>query len=130
MLSLAVLCQFDILNKSLIFLLRDSTPGIMRCLSNVLSTYDWSSLYDEISADAVVDRLNVVIQATDLAVPSGHIEKHKCLAWFFWKIKLTLKRKIGAHTHTVWANCRYLDTTAGGHTNLTTVLSRVIVTCD
>jgi hypothetical protein len=51
---------------------------------NVLSTYDWSSLYDEISVDSAVDRLNVVVRkAIDLSVPSGHIKKHKYPACFF-----------------------------------------------
>jgi hypothetical protein len=61
---------------------------------NVFSTYDWSSLYDEISADAAVDRLSVVVtQATDLATPSGHIKKHKYPAWFSGKLKAYIKKK-------------------------------------
>jgi hypothetical protein len=54
---------------------------------NVLSTYDWSSLYNEICVDAAVDRLSVVTQPIYLAVHSGHTEKRKCAACFFWKIK-------------------------------------------
>jgi hypothetical protein len=47
-------------------------------LYNALSNYDWSSLYNETSVDAAIDRLNVAVtQAIDLAVPSGHIKKHK-----------------------------------------------------
>lgn len=42
-------------------------------LYNVLSNYEWSSLYNETSADASVDRLNVAVALTiDLAVPPGY----------------------------------------------------------
>jgi hypothetical protein len=61
------------------------SAGNYAVLYNSLSTYNWSSLYNETSVDAAVDRLNLaVIQAIDLAVPSGHIKKHKYPAWFFW----------------------------------------------
>jgi hypothetical protein len=44
-------------------------------LHNALSNYDWSSLHNEISVDAAVDRLNVAVtQAIDLAVPYGDIK--------------------------------------------------------
>jgi hypothetical protein len=52
-----------------------------------LSKYDWSSLYNETSVDAAVDRLNAAVtQATDSAVPSGHIEKLKYSSWFSGKL--------------------------------------------
>jgi hypothetical protein len=55
------------------------SAGDYAVLHNALSTYDWSSLYNETSPDAAVDKLNVaVIQTIYLAVPS-------CL--FFCKIK-------------------------------------------
>jgi hypothetical protein len=63
-------------------------------LYNALSNYDWSSLYNETSVDAAVDRLNfAVIQAIDLAVPSGHIKKHKYPAWCSGKLKAYIKNK-------------------------------------
>jgi hypothetical protein len=50
--------------------------GDYALLYNALSNYDWSSLYNETSVDATVDRLNVAVsQAIDLAVPSGIIKK-------------------------------------------------------
>jgi hypothetical protein len=62
-------------------------------LYNALSNYDWSSLYNKTSVDATVDRLNVAVtQAIDLAVPSGHINKHKYYAWFSGKLKAYIKR--------------------------------------
>jgi hypothetical protein len=61
---------------------------------NVLSTYDRTSLCNEISDDAAVDRLNVAVtQTIDLAVPSGYIKKHKYPAWFSGKLKVYIKRK-------------------------------------
>jgi hypothetical protein len=56
-------------------------------LYNPLSTYDGSSLYNETSAGAAVAK------ATDLAVPSGYIKKHKYLAWFSGKLKVNIKKK-------------------------------------
>jgi hypothetical protein len=48
-----------------------------------LSTYDWSSLYNERSVDAAVNRLNIsVTQAIDLAVPSGYIKSINILPVF------------------------------------------------
>jgi hypothetical protein len=52
-------------------------------LYNALSTYDWTLLYNEISVDAAVDRLNhAVTQAIDLAVPYGYIKKTNILHSF------------------------------------------------
>jgi hypothetical protein len=52
--------------------------GDYAALYNTLSTCDWSSLYNKISVDVSVGRLNVVAtQTTDLAVPSGHSKRHK-----------------------------------------------------
>jgi hypothetical protein len=49
---------------------------------------------NESSADAAVDRFNVTVnQAIDLAAPSGHIEKHKCHAWFSGNLKAFIKKK-------------------------------------
>jgi hypothetical protein len=45
-------------------------------LYNALSSYDWSSPYNETPDDAAVDRLNVAV-IQDVAVHSGHIKKHK-----------------------------------------------------
>jgi hypothetical protein len=51
-------------------------------------------LYSETSVDAAVDRLNfAVTQAIDLAVPSGHIQKHKYPDWFSGKLKIYIKKK-------------------------------------
>jgi hypothetical protein len=51
-------------------------------LYDALAAYIWSSLHNETSADAAVDRLNIAVtQAIDLAVPSGYIKKH----WFSGK---------------------------------------------
>jgi hypothetical protein len=58
-----------------------------------LSTYDWSSLYNETSVDAAADRLNVAVtQAIDLAVPSGYSKKHNYPAWFSAKLEAYIKK--------------------------------------
>jgi hypothetical protein len=58
-----------------------------------LSIYGWSSLNNETSVDAAIDRLNVaVIHAIDLALPSGYIKKHKYPAWFSRKLKAYIKK--------------------------------------
>jgi hypothetical protein len=42
--------------------------------------------------DVAVDRLNVAVtSATDLAVRSGYIRKHKHPAWFSGKLKVYIK---------------------------------------
>jgi hypothetical protein len=67
------------------------SAGDHEVLYNALSTYDWSSLYNETSADAAVDRLNFAVTKTiDLAVPSGYIEKHAYLTWFYGKLKVNI----------------------------------------
>jgi hypothetical protein len=59
-----------------------------------LSSCGWSSLQNETSVDAAVDRLNVAVtQAIDLAIPSGYIKKHKYPAWFSGKLKARIKKK-------------------------------------
>jgi hypothetical protein len=51
-------------------------------------------LYSETYVDAAADRLNfAVTQAIDLAVPSGHIKKHKYPDWFSGKLKTYIKKK-------------------------------------
>jgi hypothetical protein len=51
-------------------------------------------LYSETSVDAAIDRLNfAVTQAIDLAVPSGHIKKHKYPDRFSGKLKTYIKKK-------------------------------------
>jgi hypothetical protein len=56
-------------------------------LYNALFTYDWSSLYNEISVNAATDRLNAAVtQAINLAVPSGYIKMYKYSAWFSGKL--------------------------------------------
>jgi hypothetical protein len=55
---------------------------------NALSTYDWSSPYNETSVDAAVDRLNVAVtQAIGSAVPSREIKRHKYPALSSGKLK-------------------------------------------
>jgi hypothetical protein len=63
-------------------------------LYNALFTYYLSSLYNETSVDAAVERLHfAVTQAIDLVIPPGHIKKYKYPAWL--KIKrLHLKDKL------------------------------------
>jgi hypothetical protein len=70
------------------------SAGDNAVLYNALYTYDWSSLYNETSVDATVDRLNyAVTKAIDLAVPYGYIGKHKHPAWFSGKLKTYIKKK-------------------------------------
>jgi hypothetical protein len=61
-------------------------------LYNDLSANASTSVYNETSFDAAVDRLNAAAtQAIDLAVPSGYIKKHKYPAWFSGKLKAYIK---------------------------------------
>jgi hypothetical protein len=47
------------------------------------SNCDWSSRYNDTSADAAVESLNVAVtQTLDLVVPCGHIKKHEYPARF------------------------------------------------
>jgi hypothetical protein len=51
-------------------------------LYNALSAFDCSSLYNEISVDAAVVRLNVAVtQVTLSGVPPGYTIKHEYPAW-------------------------------------------------
>jgi hypothetical protein len=80
-------------NKILIFLTRVFFwAGDYAVLYNALSTYDWSSLYNETSADAAVDRLNV-------AAPSGYIKKHTYPTWFSGKLKVNNKKNNYFYRH-------------------------------
>jgi hypothetical protein len=48
------------------------SAGDYALLYNALFTYNWSAIYNEMSVDAAVDRLNAAImQAITSAVPSG-----------------------------------------------------------
>jgi hypothetical protein len=68
------------------------SAGDSAVLYNVLATYVWSSLYNETSVDAPVDRLNVAVtEAIDLAAPSGYIKKHKYPVWFSGKLNAYIK---------------------------------------
>jgi hypothetical protein len=70
------------------------SAGDYAVLYNVMSTYDWFSVYNETSADAAFDRLNIAVtRAIDLAVPSGYIKKHTYPAWFSGKLKVNIKKK-------------------------------------
>jgi hypothetical protein len=61
-------------------------------LCKSLSVYDWSSLYNEMSVNAAVNRLNVALTlALSSAVLSGNIIKHKYSIWFSGKLNFTLK---------------------------------------
>jgi hypothetical protein len=61
---------------------------------NALSNCDWPSLYNDTSADAAIERLNVAVSQTlDLAVPCGQIKKHKYPAWFSGKLKAFIEKK-------------------------------------
>jgi hypothetical protein len=69
------------------------SAGDYAALYIILSTYDWSSLYNETSVDAAVDRLNVAVtQAVDSAVPSGYIKKHKYPAWISVKLIACIRK--------------------------------------
>jgi hypothetical protein len=64
-------------------------------LHNAFSAYGWSSLYNDASVDATVDRLNVSLtQDTDLAIPSEDTKKHKYPPRFSGKLKCYTNSKI------------------------------------
>jgi hypothetical protein len=63
-------------------------------LYNTLSTYDWSSLYNETSVDAVVDRLTVAVtQTIEKAIPTGCIKRCKFPIWFSNELKSYTRKK-------------------------------------
>jgi hypothetical protein len=63
-------------------------------LYNALATYVWSSLYNETSVNAAVDRLNIAVtQAIDLAVSSGYTKKDKYPALFSGILNAYNKKK-------------------------------------
>ncbi|PNF19791.1 hypothetical protein B7P43_G14658 [Cryptotermes secundus] len=70
------------------------SAGDYALLYNALFTYDWSALYNETSVDAAVDQLNIaVMQAINLAVPSGWVKKRKYPIWFSGRLIAYVKRK-------------------------------------
>lgn len=63
-------------------------------LYNTLTTYDWSSLYNETSVDAAVARLIVTVtQAILKAVRTVSLKKSKFPVWFSENIKYYIKKK-------------------------------------
>jgi hypothetical protein len=53
---------------------------------------EYSSSYEEAPVDATIDRLRVALTAViDLAVPSGHVKKHRVHPRFSEKLKFIIK---------------------------------------
>jgi hypothetical protein len=52
-------------------------------LYNILSTYDWSSVYETTSVDTAVANLNAAVHgAMEQAIPRGYSHKSKFPPWF------------------------------------------------
>jgi hypothetical protein len=63
-------------------------------LYNTLSTYDWSSVYNETSVDAAVDRLTVpVTHAIAMSVPTGYTNRCKFPVRFSSEFKSYIREK-------------------------------------
>jgi hypothetical protein len=73
---------------------RKYSSGNYLMLYNTLSTYDWSSLYNEISVDAAVDRLTVAVtHSIAKAIPTGCIKRCKFPVWFSNELKSYIRKK-------------------------------------
>jgi hypothetical protein len=89
-LLLIVKYHFSELTKILILPIKDILQGIMHYF--IMPRLPTTGL--ETSVDAAVDRLNIsVVQAINLAVPSGCVTKHKYSIWFSGRLRAYIKKK-------------------------------------
>jgi hypothetical protein len=76
-------------------------------LYNTLTTYDWSSLYNETSVDSAVARLIVTVtQAILKAVRTVSLKKSKFPVWFSENIKYYIYKKKNKFFR-CFKNCRF-----------------------
>jgi hypothetical protein len=62
--------------------------GNYTLLYNILSTYDWSSVYETSSVDVAVQSLNAAVQdAMEQAIPHGYSCQSKFLPWFSYTLR-------------------------------------------
>jgi hypothetical protein len=79
---------------------RKYSSGDYLMLYNALSTYDWSSVYNESSVDAAIDRLSVgVTLAIAMSVPTGCTNRCKFPVWFSSKLKSYMRKKNYFYRH-------------------------------
>jgi hypothetical protein len=75
------------------------SSGDYLMLYNTLSTYDWSSVYNETSVDAV-DRLPVAVTpAIAMSVPNGCTNRCKFPVWFSSELKSYLRKRNYFYRH-------------------------------
>jgi hypothetical protein len=72
------------------FSYRIFAAGNYTLLYNVLSTYDWSSVYETISVDVAVASLSA---AMEQAIPRGYSCKSKFPAWFSYTLRHYIAKK-------------------------------------
>jgi hypothetical protein len=73
---------------------RKFASGDDTLLYNILSSYDWSCVYDTSSVYAAVARLSVVVQdAMEQAIPRGFTCNFKFPYWFSGSLKYYIKKK-------------------------------------
>ena len=84
---------------------RKYSSGGYLLLYNTLTTYDWSSLYNETSFDTAVARLVTVTQAIIKAVPTMSIKKSKFPVWFSENLKYYIKKRNSFFR--CFKNCRF-----------------------
>jgi hypothetical protein len=73
---------------------RKYSSGDYLMLYDTLSTYDWSSVYNETSVDAAVDRLTVAVtHAIAMSVPTGCTNRCKFPVWFSSELKSYIRKK-------------------------------------
>jgi hypothetical protein len=67
---------------------RNVAAGNYALLYNILSSYNWSSMYDTTSVDVAVASLNVAVRgATEHAIPSDYSCESKFPRWFSYILR-------------------------------------------
>jgi hypothetical protein len=92
-LSINVIFPHDNNNINCEFSYRNFAAGNYTLLYNILSTYDWSSVY-ETSIDEAVASLNAAVRgAIEQAIPCGYSCKSKFPHWFSYTLRCYMAKK-------------------------------------
>jgi hypothetical protein len=68
--------------------------GDYTLLYNILSSYDWSSVYSKSSVDAAVASLNSAVhEAIDRSIPLGFVKGSNCPSWFSRTLRHCILKK-------------------------------------
>ncbi|PNF21153.1 hypothetical protein B7P43_G05118, partial [Cryptotermes secundus] len=76
------------------FSYQNFAAGNYALLYNILSTYDWSSVYETSSVDVAVASLSVAVRsAMEQAIPCGYRYKSKYPHWFSYTLRYYITKK-------------------------------------